>query len=355
MVFKNFWHLSSPEPTTSAPAEGGFSSRVEDYGESEGDTAARSAYDPEEEEGLEDNDPVNETGTGASLQEQSPTGASKQDAPFSPYEFKGKVNGEEIAQKFESKKDLDVAIARGIQAPKIYEALQSAKKDLAALKADAEWAQDLQALAKEDPKEFFENVVEELMDEKELAEWVYHKYQEYTRLANLSPEEMAREKQLKAADKLMREQAYHEQTRKASEAAAAKARSEQEKVELMSWANKEKQAWMQKLPPSMQNNMDQYIQTVAIVARARLDAGEQYGLKEMSNHLKQLLSPLTSTPQNPAQVKREEANRGAANAQANKEALQNLAANSAKRNQPSTKKSRQNMWQDIKKMATSGL
>lgn len=354
MFIKNF-SLRNPEGDSAAPATG-FASRVEDYGESEG--AATAAYDPEEEEEFEAENPEETSAvsdTGGSLPKQSPTDASKQVTPFSPYEFKGKVNGEELAQKFETKKDLDLTIARGIQAPKIYEALQAAKKDISALKVDAEWAQDLQALAKESPDEFFDNVVEELMDERQVALWVHKKYTEYERLAKLPEGELARERQLKAADKLMKEQAYHEKSRLASEAAAAKARSEQETVALMSWASKEKQFWESKMPEHLRSSLDDYMRTVAIVAKSKLDKGEQYGLKEMSDHLKRLISPLTNITQNPSQTKREEATRGAANAQANKEALRNLATEQAQQQRNAPRKSRADMWKDVKRKVLSEI
>jgi hypothetical protein len=357
MFIKNFW-LRNPDPISSAPAapSTGFSSRVEDYGESEGGDSASAAYDPEEEEDFDtENQEISGSEAGGSLPKQSPTDASKQVTPFSAYEFKGKVNGEEIAQKFESKKDLDLAIARGIQAPKIYEALQAAKKDISKLKGDAEWAQDLQALAKDSPEEFFENVVEELMDERQLAIWVHKKYTEYKRLSDLPEAELARERQLQAANKLMKEQAYHEKSRQASEAAAAKARSEQETVALHSWASKEKQIWEAKLPEHLRGSIDDYMRTVAIVAKSHLDKGEEYGLKEMSNHLKKLLLPLTNITQSPSQTKREEANRGVANAQANTEALRKLATEQAQQQRNAPRKSRSDMWKDVKRKVLSEM
>lgn len=332
-------------------AETGFASRVEDYGETEGESIA--SYDPDETPDLFDEDGEGSTqenpveGVTGDSSKASPKDKPAQESSFSPYEFKGKVNGEEIAQKFESKKDLDLAIARGIQAPKIYEALQAAKKDIATLKEDAEWAKDLQGLAKESPQEFFENVVEELMSEEQLAEYVYNKYQYFAKLANMSPEERANAQKLKAADKLVKEQAYAEEKRKEAEAASAKARVEQEKAQLIGWKNKEIAEWSKKIPLQHQPHLEEYMRTVMLTAQAHLNAGSPYGLKDMSAHLKRLLTPLVST-QSPSQSKKEEANRNAATAEANKQKLQSLAAQGEGQQAPSKKLSRQDVWKKLK-------
>jgi len=347
MQFFNFWnHRTLNE---GADSSGGFSSRVEDYGETEGMDTAIESYDPDEEQDLDGNDTSQEV-HGGSEDTASPNGSANSKEPsFSPYEFKGKVNGEELSHKFETKKDMDVAIARGLQAPKIYEALQSAKAEISRIREDAQWANDLQALAKDSPKEFFEHVVEELMDEKALAEYVYGKHQEFTRLANLSPEELQRERQLKAADKLMREQAHSEQKRQEAEAAQQKARVEQEKAELAGWQNKERQVWEAKLPANLKGHLDEYMRAAMLTAQAHLNAGQQYGLKEMSAHLKRLLSPLTSNPQNPTQVKREEANQNRANAEANKQRLQNLAKGNEQSTSPRVPMKKKDLWNNLKR------
>jgi hypothetical protein len=348
MMFLNFWRMAEGDATS-----GGFDSRVEDYGDTEGMDTAIESYDPDDD-AFQNEEGQQQSESSGGSEELSPNGATSKESSFSPYEFKGKVNGEEISQKFESKKDLDVAIARGIQAPKIYEALQAAKTDIAKLREDATWASDLQSLLKESPKDFFEHVVEELMPEEELMNFVHSKYHEYSRLAALSPEELARERKLKAADKLMQEQTLAEQRRQVAEKAETQARLQQERAQVMDWKNKERQYWEAKLPAHLKANLDEYMQAAMMTAQAHLNAGKQYTMKDMSTHLKKLLSPLASNTQNPTQSKREEARSNQSQAEANKKKLQDLArGQDAQPQRPRLK--REDMWKKLKSEVVSNI
>jgi hypothetical protein len=242
---------------------------------------------------------------------------------------------------------MDVALARGIQAPQIYEALQAAKTDVAKYKDDAEWANSLQELARDDPEEFFDHVVEELIPVEKLASWVHAKYHEFSKLAAMRPEERQRELRAKEADKLLRERAHSEEVRKKAEEAQAQARVEQEKVKFASWQHKERQKWEAKLPEAARASLDRYFRMVALSAEDYLDSGKDYGYGHMTRDLADLLNPLVVNSQSPVQAKREEANNNRARNEAEKEKLRGMV-----NEQPQQKRmSKDDVWNNATRMA----
>jgi hypothetical protein len=227
-------------------------------------------------------------------------------APYKPYEFKGKVSGEDVVQKFETQKDLDRTLANGLLAPKIYEAFTSLKKEAASLKSDAEWAQGLVGLAKENPAAFFDHVANEMVDERDLALWVHKKYHEFESLARMSPDQLQMHRNNKAAEKLLREQAYNEELAAEAREQQEKALVAQEKVQFEAWRTSEINKWQNKLPETAQKKLPEIMELVAARALRHIDAGREYSYKRMSQDIAGLLSAYVPNTQSPAASKREE-------------------------------------------------
>jgi hypothetical protein len=305
--------------------------------------------DGDDAEGGEDDDKL---GSGESS-DDGLLNTDKTDSPassFKPYEFKGKVDGEDVSQTFKSKKEMDIALARGIQAPKIFNALKDAKADLAKYKADAEWANDLQSLATERPEEFFEHVVEELVPIEKLANWVAQKHADYVALANMSQAERARELKLREHDKLLKEQAFSREQQAKAEQAKAAALHEQEKVQLATWRQKEVAKWEKNLPESVKPRMDKYIRAVLLEAQAHINAGNDFTLRDMSASLEEMLQPLINMTQNPSALKKEEAKKVEDRKQSETQKLRNMSATS----EPQKKMSINDVWANATKMAING-
>lgn len=326
-----------------------------DVSNSEDYTNMETDLDEEGDENPENNEGQLAEGSGAAKDAKgSPkdtTSTADAASDFKPYKFEGKVNGEQVVQEFKSKKEMDITLARGIQAPKIYEAYQTTKAELEKIREDAEWGQTLQSLARENPREFFEHVIEELIPEAEVADWVADKYNEYANLARMPPEQRELVLFKKQAEKAMKEQEAANKAKQAAEAAQEKARAEREKAEFANWRNRELKNWESKLPDSVKANMDDYLRAVAMTAQAHLNAGRSYGLKEMSEHLAKLLQPMVISS-NPSQQKREELNNVNNRNAAEKNKLRNMAQENDGRpgNKP---KSMDDIWNMAAKKAVS--
>lgn len=284
-------------------------------------------HDGDDEETEETNEGSGESGLSSSDREPQLTDApvSKVPEAFKPYEFKGKVNGEEVAQQFATQKDLDRTIANGLLAPKLHTALLAAKKDVAALKADAEWGRDLQNFAKEDPNGFLSHVFEHMLTEEAAAEFVYNKYQEFSKLANMTPEQRQALNTNKAAERILREQRYNQQLAEEARAEQAKAQQQQEYAKFESWKSAEVSKWTAKIPEQYRESIIENMKLVAAFAEKQISLGNEYSYKMMSKHLEKLLGPIVQISMSPSDKKREELAQTQAKTKAETEKLRNMS------------------------------
>lgn len=277
---------------------------------------------------MEDSDDSGESAVSSSIRDtpvtDSPVNKGVPEA-FKPYEFKGKVNGEEIAQKFATQKDLDRTIANGILAPKLHTALLAAKKDVAALKEDAAWGKDLQNFAKEDPAGFLGHVFEHMLSEEAAAEFVYNKYQEYTKLANMTPEQRQMLNTNKAAERILKEQRYNQQLAEEAKAEQAKALQQQEYAKFESWKSAEVSKWNAKIPEQYRESILENMRLVAAFAEKQMSLGNEYTYKMMSKHLEKLLGPIVQISMSPSDRKKEELAQSQAKTQSETEKLRRMS------------------------------
>lgn len=254
----------------------------------------------------DDDSEATETSTESSSDVADASKVASLPTEFKPYSFKGKVNGEDVAQEFKSQKELDRTIANGLIAPKIHAAYTSLQKEVSGLREAAEWANGLVNLAKESPAEFFTHVVETMIPERDLAEFVWQKSQHYTKLANMTPEDRKRHDTHLAAEKILRDQAHAAEMAAEAREQQEKARYAQEKLQFETWRNQEIKYWESRLPESIHADIPNYIRYIAAYAEKQLDHNPDYGPKEWSKELAKLLNPMKATTQSSSSLKKEE-------------------------------------------------
>lgn len=297
-----------------------------DYDNSE-DYDNRNITDDEDSE-------ATETSTESSSDVADASKVASLPAEFKPYSFKGKVNGEDVAQEFKSQKDLDRTIANGLIAPKIHAAYTSLQKEVGGLREAAEWANGLVSLAKESPAEFFTHVVETMIPEEALMDFVFNKNQHYTKLANMTPEDRKRHNTNIAAEKILRDQAHAAEMAAEAREQQQKALAAQEKAEFANWKTKEVSYWRSRLPESVQDKVEDYIRYVAAYAEKQLDRNPDYSYPDMSKELAKLLSPLKTTTQSSSSKKKEELANNQGRAQSETEKLRAMSNQNSGAKQP---------------------
>lgn len=272
----------------------------------------------------------------------SDAGSTAKEETWQPYRFKGVVAGEEKEVTFKTKEELDKTIARGLVAPKIYTEYKQLKSQMETLKEDAEWANEVDRLAREEPEQFFENVVlayTQLADEKvaerfeaALADFVHKRYQYYYELAQMSEEQLKMHKQLQAAERIARENARLQELKEEMERKEREAQAARERAEFEGWKQRELTKWVREVGEEHKADILEYMRIVASHAMVQINNGKQYTYKDMSAHLEKLLNPLKQLKSMRPVTKDEEALKQKAIAEKNKETIKALGSDAAATN-----------------------
>jgi hypothetical protein len=289
-------------PTT---AEGFFdAARDQFFGDDEEDVGTT---DEQGTEGTNETEETDEASDELSPDALAPEGGEKPaEAPaaFKPYEFKGKVLGQEVAKKYETEKDLNRVIAQGEAAPALYQAYKEIQDWKASVTEDLQYAQDFLKMQTEDPAGLLNLLREELIPEEVMANWVYEAYQDYKKLAEMSKDEREKEMRVREAQRII-------QGNKDLEADRAKLLQEKEeqtqkteKAKFDQWRNKEVDSWTKKIPVEYRESVKIAMESVVARAKAKLDAGVKVTFREMSQWLEALLAPAVHA-KSPSQMKRE--------------------------------------------------
>lgn len=223
---------------------------------------------------------------------------------FKPYTFKATINGEEVERTFSSPEELDQALAKAEVAPRLYKEAKRLRDEVAKYKDDAEFANDIITTAKEDPQEFLRIMESDLIPMDALSSWVYDKYHEFARVANMSPEQQKQYAMQKEAERIIEENRYSRQMLEKQKEIAQRQRAEVEAKQFNSWLGREKSNWETSVPPEYKENVSLAIKSVVAYARRQLDVGEKVTFREMSGMVSKLLTPYKRS-MSPAQRERE--------------------------------------------------
>jgi len=223
---------------------------------------------------------------------------------FSPYEFKGKVLGEEVSKKFESEKELNKALAQGLAAPKLYSAYKEMLQWKETIKEDLQYAQDLSTMSKEDPKALLNLLSDEMIPQEVLMDWVYEKFQDFKRIANMSDAERERELKLREAQRIIESNKQLQEDRERLETEKQQLLELDERKKFDSWKSKEVDTWLKKVPPEYKNSVEHSMRAVVAMARAEIDAGKRVTFKQMSQWLSDILAPAVNS-RSPSSMKKE--------------------------------------------------
>ncbi len=250
-----------------------------------------------------------EDGEGEPTQEEGENKDKKpKEAPpegeFKPYKFKATVDGKEVEREFKTKEDLNRALAKAEVAPNLWREAKKLQSEIERLRPDAEFATDLLATAKEEPMEFLKIMESDLIPTDVLSAWIYDKYHEFARIANLSPAEQEAWAMRKEAQKIVEENRYRRQLEDESRKRQEQATEQQSAKEFNSWVEKEKGRWYKDVPKEYHDNILLAMKSVVAYARRQIDNGEDVSFKRMTGMLNTILAPYKSS-MSPAQRERE--------------------------------------------------
>jgi hypothetical protein len=299
--------LSTPAPTGPTTIEGVFDAASDHYfGGDEEPTEEGEEFDGTEDVVSTDDDADTSDDGG-----KPPEWSEESDKPkpetekFRPHVFNGKVFGEDQVHEFKTEEELNKVITKGLAAPKLHQAYKQLRNEVNELKGRAEYGENLQAMAKEDPKGLLDLVAEDLISEDILAEWVHDRYTQFSQLAKLTPEQRAERQRVKEAERIIEERKLQRQEadRIVKEREALKADKEKKDFEL--WRGSELTKWTQKIPKEHGESVNTALRAVVAMAKTRLDNGEKVSFKQMTSDLEKFLAPLVNS-KSPAQMRREQ-------------------------------------------------
>jgi len=223
---------------------------------------------------------------------------------FKPYTFKATIDGKEVEKTFKSAEELNGALAKAEIAPRLWQESKRLRSEMETLKPDAEFAQDLIETAKQEPLEFLKLIESDFISPEVLSGWVYDKYHEFAKVANMSPEQQAAWAMQKEAEKIIEENRYRRQLDAEAQREQQQRQEQEESRQFHSWASKEQTRWKKDIPSEYHGNVDMAMKTVVAYARRQLDVGEQVSFKRMTGMVKTLLEPYKRS-MSPAQRERE--------------------------------------------------
>jgi hypothetical protein len=224
---------------------------------------------------------------------------------FKPHVFNGKVFGEDQVREFQSEEELNKTLAMGLGAPKLYQQYKELKSKVADLESQAEYGQNLQAMAKDDPKGLMDMLAEDLIPEEILADWVHDKYAYFSGLAKLTPEQRAEKARIREAERIIEERKLARQEAEKLTQEREKLKADREKKDFDVWRGSELTKWQQKVPKEHGESVNTAMRAVVAMAKTKLENGEKVTFKQMTTDLERLLSPLVNL-KSPAQVRREQ-------------------------------------------------
>ena len=224
---------------------------------------------------------------------------------FKPYVFNGKVFGEDQVHEFKSEDELNKIITKGLAAPKLHQAYKQLKSEVEDLKGRAEYGENLQAMAKEDPKGLLDLIADDLMPEDVLAEWVHDRYESFSKLAKLTPEQRAERQRVREAERIIEERKLAKQEADRLSQEREKLKADREKKDFELWRGSELTKWTQKIPKEHGESVNTALRAVVAMAKTRLENGEKVSFKQMSTDLERFLAPLVNA-KSPAQLRREQ-------------------------------------------------
>jgi hypothetical protein len=310
---------STPAPAASSGADGGvgetassvddvFDAAVKHYSKWE-DPKDRTTNPQEEEEDIfgdkpSDEEQSPEQGDNKPVDGKDKNQKPKEESEFKPYKFKASIDGKEVEREFKTPEELNRALAKAEVAPRLWQEAKKLQSEIERMKPEAEFAADLLATAKEEPMEFLKIMESDLIPTDVLSSWIYDKYHEFARIANLSPQEQAAWAMRKEAEKIVEENRYRRQLEEESrrrqteqvEAASAK--------EFNTWVEREKGRWYKDVPKEYHDNILLAMKSVVAYARREIDKGEEVSFKRMTGMLNTILAPYKSS-MSPAQRERE--------------------------------------------------
>lgn len=300
--------LDTPAPTGPTTIEGVFDAASDHYfgGEDEPTEGEGEEFDGSEDVVSTDDD-ADTSDDGA----KPPEWNSESDKPkpevekFKPYVFNGKVFGEDQVHEFNSEEDLDKVITKGLAATKLFSAYKELKSKVSDLESRAEYGENLQAMAKEDPKGLMDLIAEDLMPENILAEWVHDRYTQFSQLAKLTPEQRAERQRVREAERIIEERKLAKQEADRIVNEREKLKAEKEKKDFDMWRGSELTKWTQKIPKEHGESVNTALRAVVAMAKTRLENGEKVSFKQMSTDLERFLGPLVNS-KSPAQMRREQ-------------------------------------------------
>ncbi len=232
--------------------------------------------------------------------------AKPADAPaeYKPYEFKGKVFGQEVAKKYETQKELDRVIAQGEAAPKLYQEYKNLLEWKSSVEEDLQYSQDFLKMQTEDPAGLLNLLRDELIPQDVMANWVYEAYHDFKKLAEMGEVEREREMKLREAQRIIQgnKDLESERAKLAQEKEAQTEKTEREKFD--QWRNKSVADWTKKVPAEYRESISTAMEAVVAMAKAKLDAGKKVTFREMSDWLEKMLAPAVHA-KSPSQMKRE--------------------------------------------------
>jgi len=234
----------------------------------------------EETEPAEENQETSET-------EQN----TEETSEFKPYAFKGNVFGKEVEQSFDSPEDLNRTIAKGLASDTLYKKLKERDNHIQELKSRAESGDELEAMAKESPRDLVEMIFDKYMSKETVAEYVLEKFEYFRELSRLSPEERANREKLELADKLLKDKRLADEAAKKAEAQQQELVLKRELEDEKNWANLELRRAVARFDKLEQGIIRDQILGVIAQARLAKQQGSPMTQKQMSSKLAQFLKP----------------------------------------------------------------
>lgn len=247
------------------------------------------------DEGMEDEPVIDDDGN---IVENSPDNTKIETKPeqldnteLPLYVFQGKVMGKDQSLVIETQQQLDKIISQGQAAKQIIPEFKRLREENNVLRSKAERADNLDTLVTKDPKAFLDSIAENL-DENVLADWVYDRFEEFKKLANMSDEERLRERKVKQADRLLREREML-----AKESEAAQKRNEEAKINLeykrlSNWRDDIQTKLRTKVDPTLHPWVDAQIKSVMISYNNTLKSGEEINLAKLNKMIDFTMAPL---------------------------------------------------------------
>lgn len=261
-------------------------------------------FEDDEDDGFSDEDDSEDKDNKEVNKEGTPREEDDQEEDFKPYTFKATVNGEEVERTFNSKEDLDRALARAEFAPKLYNQVRKMESEMAPLREDAEFGNDVLAMAENDPKSLLDILDQDLIRQDVMSSWVYDKYQDYSKLAKMTPQEQQTYAMQREAEKIIENDRYRRQQDEDRRKRDEQTRIENETKQFNTWLQREESKWIKDVPPEYRRNVATAIRTVVGYARRELDANKRVTFKEMSGMIHDILAPYKSS-RSPAANERE--------------------------------------------------